>query len=111
MNDSVINKSDESKFLNLIKNNIKKNDIVILLDYGHGLISKKVLKFVTKNSKFLCINKQLNSFNKNKYKLDQLIEADLFSILNIFFAISNFLPNKRESSCKIKILSKGKFDL
>ena len=80
MNDSVINKSDESKFLNLIKNNIKKNDIVILLDYGHGLISKKVLKFVTKNSKFLCINKQLNSFNKNKYKLDQLIEADLFSI-------------------------------
>ena len=64
----------------MIKKNIKKNDIVILIDYGHGLITKKTLNFIIKNSKYLCINKQLNLFNKNKYKLDQLLKADLFSI-------------------------------
>ena len=80
INDSLINSSNETKFLNLIEKHIKKNDFTILFDYGHGLITKKIKKFITANSNFLCINKQLNSFNKNKYKLEPSIKADLFSI-------------------------------
>ena len=48
------------KFLNL---NIKKYDVVIVNDFGHGLISQKIKKIIQKKSKFLALNVQTNSAN------------------------------------------------
>ncbi len=48
------------KFLNL---NIKKYDVVIVNDFGHGLISQKIKKIIQRKSKFLALNVQTNSAN------------------------------------------------
>ena len=42
---------------------IKKHDLVIVSDYGHGLISKKSANIICKNSKFLALNAQINASN------------------------------------------------
>ena len=52
INDSLLKPHEEEKLLGKLKE-IKKYDIVIVADYGHGLITKKISKFITKNSKFL----------------------------------------------------------
>ena len=47
----------------MLKKQVKKNDLVIVSDYGHGLISKVSAEYICKNSKFLALNAQVNSSN------------------------------------------------
>lgn len=61
-NDSQITEKENSFFYKKIKRNIKKYDLVIVSDYGHGLISSFVAKYLTKLQK-VSVNTQLNSGN------------------------------------------------
>ena len=64
-------------FYNNLKKKIKLksryNDILIVCDYGHGFIDRKVATNISKTKKFKALNAQLNSANKgfnslNNYK-------------------------------------------
>ena len=63
INDEILNKKDELKFNSLLNHEIKKSDLVVVSDYGHGLISKKSAKIICKKSKFLALNAQVNASN------------------------------------------------
>ncbi len=63
LNDEPLKKDDEEKFLKLLNKLTKQNDLVVVSDYGHGLISKKAANLICKNSKFLALNAQINSSN------------------------------------------------
>jgi len=63
MNDQLLNNKDEFIFEKMILKDINKYDIVIVSDYGHGLITKKLAKILCKNSKFLALNAQVNASN------------------------------------------------
>ncbi len=62
-NDEMISKKNEQDFNKKLLNLIKKSDLVIVSDYGHGFISKKSAEIICKNSKFLAINAQVNAAN------------------------------------------------
>ena len=62
-NDEILNKKDEILFEKKINMLIKKNDLVIISDYGHGLISKKIAKLICKKTKYLALNTQINASN------------------------------------------------
>ena len=51
-NDEILNKKDEIIFNKLLTKEIGKNDLVIVSDYGHGLISKKSANLICKKSNF-----------------------------------------------------------
>ena len=63
INDEILNKNDEILFNKLLIKEIKKHDLVIVSDYGHGFISKKSANIICKNSKFLALNAQINASN------------------------------------------------
>lgn len=63
INDEILNKKDEAKFNKFLKSEITKYDLVIVSDYGHGLISKKSANMICKNSKFMALNAQVNASN------------------------------------------------
>ncbi len=63
INDDILNKTDEKKFNQLLLSEIQKHDLVIVSDYGHGLISKKSADIICKKSKFLALNAQINASN------------------------------------------------
>ena len=44
--------------------NLEKYDIVLVADFGHGLVRKKTAKLISDQAKFLCINVQTNSYNR-----------------------------------------------
>ncbi len=62
-NDDILNKQNETEFNKKIVNLIKKSDLIIVSDYGHGLISEKSAKLICKHSKFLALNAQVNAAN------------------------------------------------
>ena len=105
LNDSDLQKTDNNLFLTKLKKYLPLNDLVYLVDYGHGLISKNIINYIKSKSKFLCINKQLNSNNKNKFNLDIYNECDLFCVQE-----SEIRFHFKDQSTNIKSLSKKFFD-
>ena len=63
INDEILSKKQDRFFCNLLKNMIPKYDLVIVSDYGHGLISKKGAKIICGLSKYLALNAQINAAN------------------------------------------------
>ena len=63
INDEILNKADENLFNKLLLKEIKKHDLIIVSDYGHGFISKKSANIICKKSKFLALNAQVNASN------------------------------------------------
>jgi rfaE bifunctional protein kinase chain/domain len=71
LNDELLNKKDESIFEKMILKEIKEHDVVIVSDYGHGLITKKLAKLLCKNSKFLALNAQANASNTGYHSIQK----------------------------------------
>ena len=81
----------------------KKSDLIIVSDYGHGFITKKISKLINNSKKFTALNAQINANNigyhslKNYKKIDFVIinERELRHELrdrnsNLKFLIKNF---------------------
>jgi rfaE bifunctional protein nucleotidyltransferase chain/domain len=110
-NDSQISKNENILFYNKIKKNIKKFDSVIVSDYGHGLITPFVAKYLTKYQK-VTVNTQLNSANIGyhtigKYKNAHcavINEVELRHELKDRYNSIKTLMQKLSNSLNIKIL-------
>ncbi len=63
INDEILDKKNEAEFNKLLKKEIKKHDLIIVSDYGHGLISKRSANLICSQSKFLALNAQVNASN------------------------------------------------
>tara|TARA_B100001964_G_scaffold241138_1_gene312748 strand:- start:1501 stop:3027 length:1527 start_codon:yes stop_codon:yes gene_type:complete len=63
INDEVLRDKDEKLFNEMLKKMIPKYDLVIVSDYGHGLISRKSANLIYKLSKYFALNAQVNSAN------------------------------------------------
>ena len=57
LNDDPLLKSEENKLNKKLKSCIKKFDLVIVCDYGHGFISDKTANIVCQNSKYLALKR------------------------------------------------------
>tara|TARA_B100000674_G_scaffold496966_1_gene529000 strand:+ start:4795 stop:6321 length:1527 start_codon:yes stop_codon:yes gene_type:complete len=78
INDIQISKDEERKIINFLKN--KKYDLAIVLDYGHGFITKKIIQKIRKCSKYLALNAQINSSNIGHHSIKKLNKSDLLII-------------------------------
>ena len=63
INDEILPKIQDKMFCNKLKKIIPKYDLVIVSDYGHGLISKKAASLISSLSKYSALNAQVNAAN------------------------------------------------
>jgi len=73
INDSQMNVKNQNQLHSYLNELIPKHDLVIVSDYGHGFISKKTAKQISKQSIFTTLNAQVNAanigyHNMNKYR-------------------------------------------
>lgn len=80
-NDDLINSSEEKKLINYYYNSLKKNDLIIVSDYGHGMISQKFAKVICNSKKFTALNAQINAANLGYHGLQKYSNLD-FIIIN-----------------------------
>tara|TARA_B110000014_G_C20121680_1_gene594726 strand:+ start:134 stop:1657 length:1524 start_codon:yes stop_codon:yes gene_type:complete len=81
LNDNKLDATQEKLFKKYITDKIKKADLVIVSDYGHGFISKGVSKLICNKAKFLALNTQINAFNTGYHSLKKYQKVD-FLIIN-----------------------------
>lgn len=70
----------KDKLINKIKKNLSNFDLIIVCDYGHGLLSDKAIRYLNKVKKFLTLNVQLNSTNIGTHTLRKYNNIDLLII-------------------------------
>ena len=63
INDKLLSGNEEKNFNKILEKQLPKYDLVIVSDYGHGLISKKSANLICKKSKYLALNTQANAAN------------------------------------------------
>ena len=102
LNDQLISKLDENKFISLFKKNAKKTDFTIIADYGHGVITKKISETIIKKSNFLAANVQINAANKGYHSLLNYRNIDCVIINE-----SELRSEMRNREDNIKILIKN----
>ena len=64
INDDQIDERSEKIFLKELNKNNFNNDLFIVADYGHGIITNLVKRGLQKKSNNLFVNCQINSFNR-----------------------------------------------
>jgi len=63
INDDSISKEEEDLFIESFDQLSKEHDLVIISDYGHGLITPRVAKHISKSEVFISLNAQVNAAN------------------------------------------------
>ncbi|MFC1570445.1 PfkB family carbohydrate kinase [Candidatus Omnitrophota bacterium] len=63
MKDEDIEKKEETRIVRYLDKNIDKYDLVIISDFGHGLLTKRTIELVCERAKYLALNVQTNSAN------------------------------------------------
>jgi rfaE bifunctional protein kinase chain/domain len=71
MNDETLSGKDEKKLISIILKEINTYDLVIVADYGHGLISEKVATEIVKHSPYTALNAQINAANSSYHTMDK----------------------------------------
>ena len=76
LNDQLLNSKEELSFSKMILKEIKKYDVVVVSDYGHGLITNHAAKLIYKNAKFLALNAQVNAANIGYHTIQKYNNVD-----------------------------------
>jgi rfaE bifunctional protein kinase chain/domain/rfaE bifunctional protein nucleotidyltransferase chain/domain len=76
LNDDILNKNEEKRLNDKLIKCIDDYDLVVVVDYGHGLITPRIVDTLEKHSKYLAVNTQLNSFNMGYHTISKYTKAD-----------------------------------
>jgi len=119
LNDQFISKSEENIFINTLKANINKFDLIILSDYGHGIFTDKIRNMIQRYKDKIFLNTQINSFNRGyhtlfKYnKVNTLVinESELrYELRNKISTVEDLVKKiKQKFTLENIIITRGKF--
>jgi len=80
INDSYLEEQQRAEFLDSLESEINKYDLVIVADYGHGLLDETSVKHIEDKSNFLAINVQSNAGNHGFNCISKYKKADFVSL-------------------------------
>ncbi|MBF0481341.1 MAG: adenylyltransferase/cytidyltransferase family protein [Desulfovibrionaceae bacterium] len=63
LNDSYLPRDEEEAVIAFIREEAPKCDLVLASDFGHGLISPRIIEVLRESSRVLCVNTQTNGAN------------------------------------------------
>jgi bifunctional ADP-heptose synthase (sugar kinase/adenylyltransferase) len=72
--------AEERRFLAMLEEQLPRHDLVVVADYGHGLMTEKVIEFLCEKAPFLAVNAQTNAGNRGFNFVSKYPRADYISI-------------------------------
>lgn len=100
----IIDENSMNTFKEKLREKISQYDVVVLCDFGHGLIDSDVMNIVQEKAKFLALNCQTNSSNFGKNLISKYHRADVFALdqKELGLAFSNYQSDEEELLCKLE---------
>ena len=76
MDDTPLDKADELALLDAIGSIVNEYDLVVVVDYGHGMLTPAAVQFLCNSNCFLCVNTQANAGNRGFNTISKYPKAD-----------------------------------
>lgn len=76
MNDDPLKPNENQNLCEKLEKELPKYDVVIVTDFGHGMITKEAVKVLTTQAKFLAVNAQSNAGNLGFHAISKYPRAD-----------------------------------
>lgn len=76
LDDRPASAEPEAKFAELLESELPKHDVIVINDFGHGLITDRIRKQLCDSDRFLAINTQSNSANLGFNAVTRYARAD-----------------------------------
>ncbi len=118
MENGSISRDMEDKLIEYLDECIEDYDVVIVADYGHGLLTKRSIETLCAKSKFLAVNTQTNAGNMGFNTISKYPKVDFVSIAEPEIRLDNremrsdirniALRTIDKLSCKNMIITRGK---
>lgn len=80
MNQGRLEDEDDRALCDLLEQQIPLYDVVIVVDFGHGMLSKKAVDLLCSKARFLAVNAQSNAGNLGYHTISKYPRADYISI-------------------------------
>ena len=80
IDDQGISGKEEQAVLTFLKKNLARYDLVVVSDFGHGMLTPAIIKVLCKSAKCLAINVQTNSANMGFNLVTKYSRADFVCI-------------------------------
>ena len=80
LNDELLKSPQDVAVIRKFEKLAAKSDVVITADYGHGLITPKIVKHIEQKSRFLAVNTQLNASNISYHSISKYHSANYICI-------------------------------
>lgn len=98
MNDENLAGVQQAELLESIKKEASTHDLVVVADYGHGLLEEESVTELSRSSKFLAVNAQANAGNHGFNCITKYPVADYVSVahreLQLTFRQKNRMPSE-----------------
>ncbi len=82
INDDFLDEAQQQEFQTHINQLTSEYDLVIAIDYGHGLLNEDSIRLLTEKAKFLAVNTQSNAGNMGFNCISKYSRANFVSIAN-----------------------------
>jgi len=80
INDEELNQAENKAFCHKLSVILPQYDVVIVADYGHGMMTKEAISVICDKARFLAINTQANAGNRGFNTIYKYPRADFVSI-------------------------------
>lgn len=80
MDDRPLSEGDRESLVALVAGKARQSDLVIVTDFGHGMINPEVVKSLRENARFLAVNAQTNAGNQGYNLISKYRRADYICI-------------------------------
>ena len=80
MNDADLTAHENAEFCRMLDGKLSAFDVVVVADFGHGLLTKDAISLVSEQAPFLAVNTQINAANKGFHTISKYPRADYVSI-------------------------------
>lgn len=87
MNDEELNQQQDQALCSMLEEVIPKYDIVIVADYGHGMLTKNAIDLLCSKAPFLAVNTQANAGNRGFNTISRYSRADYISLTRLEMAL------------------------
>lgn len=100
----TLDQASLEQFYQNLHEKVEQYDVVILCDFGHGLIDHKAMEIIQKKAKFLALNCQTNSSNYGKNLITKYARADVFALdqRELSLAFSDYQSEEAEALKKLE---------
>lgn len=76
INDESLAPADDERLCTALRQLLPQFDVVIVVDYGHSMITAAAVEILCREAKFLAINAQANAGNRGYHRISKYTRAD-----------------------------------